>query len=349
MRATYLADHGLSAPIRTEITKETLLCTPGGRLHPGAVGWSRHPQHRCNLSGRFGRKKRWDYWCIMGPKFLLSATVAHVDYLSLGGIYLLEYTSGRFAAQALSRPFSNASVLSDSVGGTQRFESKPLDLHFEAVGESVRIRARSTNLAGRPFQADLTVYRPRNHETLNVVIPWDDRTFQFTSKQHALPTEGAMRWGDERLDFGREDSWGVLDFGRGIWPYSTSWNWAAFSGRSGGDVVGINMGAKWTDGTGANENGIFLNGRMHKLFEDVAFEYDTGDFMKPWRMRSCETDALNLEFTPFYDRHDAANLGILRTEVHQCFGHYAGMLRVDGREIAVREVPGWAEEHFARW
>ena len=42
------------------------------------------------------------------------------------------------------------------------------------------------------------------------------------------------------------------------------------------DEVGLNMGAKWTDGTGMNENGILLNGCLHKIHEDIVFEYDDG-------------------------------------------------------------------------
>ena len=34
---------------------------------------------------------------------------------------------------------------------------------------------------------DLVVARPAGHESLNVVIPWSERRFQFTSKQNTRP------------------------------------------------------------------------------------------------------------------------------------------------------------------
>jgi hypothetical protein len=140
-----------------------------------------------------------------------------------------------------------------------------------------------------------------------------------------------------------------LDFGRGIWPYRTVWNWAAFSGRSGADVVGLNMGDKWTDGTGMNENGILLNGRHFKVFDDIIFEYDDRDFMSPWRMRSESSEAVRLEFTPFYDKISSANLLVIRSKCHQLFGHYSGTLQADGRTIPINGILGWAEEQRARW
>lgn len=41
---------------------------------------------------------------------------------------------------------------------------------------------------------------------------------------------------------------------------------------------------------------------------------------------------------------------MLRTEVHPCFGTFRGRVVADGGEtIAVEALPGFAEEHHARW
>jgi len=98
-----------------------------------------------------------------------------------------------------------------------------------------------------------------------------------------------------------------------------------------------------------NENGVILNGVLHKVFDDALLEYDTGSFMKPWRLRTLGTDEVDLVLTPFYERAQTTNLPILRSEAHQVFGRYSGTLRVAGRTIEVYDVVGWAEEHIARW
>jgi hypothetical protein len=109
------------------------------------------------------------------------------------------------------------------------------------------------------------------------------------------------------------------------------------------------MGAKWTDNTGMNENGILLNGRLHKIFEDIDFQYDNHDFMQPWEMRSETTDAVRLKFTPFYDKVTDTNLCVISSRVHQLFGRYSGTLQIGGRSVSVDGIVGWAEEHRARW
>jgi len=335
--------------IRKEITNQVLLCDSGGRLNPEACGWSSAPLHVCNLKGRFPRKKKWDYWCIMGPRFLFSATVANVDYAGLGDIYFLEYDTRRLAEQIAFRPFSKAPFMPETVGDSIHFKHRGLDLSFEQTDTGLAMRVRSQRFEGKPLAADIQIERPETHETLNVVVPWNPRTFQFTSKQQCLPASGTIAWGEESLTFDKDTAYACLDYGRGIWPYRTAWNWGTFSGRSGADVVGINMGAKWTDGTGMNENGIVLNGKVHKVFEDIVFEYDEADFMKPWHIRTASSDMVDLTLVPFYEKAAKANLVILRARTHQLFGRYSGTLNVDGRTIRIDNILGWAEEHIARW
>lgn len=332
-----------------EITQPVNLCDASGRLNPEAKGWSRHPYHIGNLKGRPLRKKKWDYWCIIGERCAFSATMAHIDYGGGGAAYLLDFDTKRFAQHTAFRFFPSVPVMPETVGGTITFEHKGLRLCFEATSDRVHMRVNSKSLQGQPLAADLIIHRPPEHETLNVLVPWNDTTFQFTSKQNCLPTEGEVIWGGERYEFQRETAFGVLDYGRGIWPYRTAWNWGAFSARAGQDVVGINMGAKWTDGTGMNENGITVNGVLHKIFDDLIFDYDTSDFMKPWTIRTAASDMVDLTLAPFYDNVSGANMIILKSKCHQMFGRFSGTLKVEGKSYPIRDVVGWAEENIARW
>jgi hypothetical protein len=339
----------MTQTITREITSDTRLCDARGSLSPEAIGWSRHPFHICNLSGRPFRKKKWNYWCITSDRFAFSATIAHIDYMALGSAYLLEYDTRRFTEKTVIRPFSKTPIMPETVAGDVRYDHKGLRLAFQTTPRGLHMNVEADDIDGRPLSADLQIDHPDGHETLNVVVPWNPRTFQFTSKQHCLPTTGTVTLGDETFTFEKDAAFACLDYGRGIWPCSTEWNWAALSARSGPDVIGANMGAKWTDHTGMNENGILLNGVLYKVFDDILFEYDRNDFMAPWHMKTADSDTLDLTFNPFFDRATSTNLLILRSRVHQMFGHYSGILRVGERTIRLDGVPGWAEEHVARW
>lgn len=332
-----------------EITGPVSLCDATGRLNPAAAGWARHPHLVCNLRGRFPRKKRWDYWCFVGPEQLISITLANIDYLGLGGAYVLDYATKRMGDCGAGRPFAREPRMPETTAGdcAIRFGATQITQHMTARGGVLTVT--SPRCSGRPLHAEIHVEIPPGHETLNVVVPWSERNFQFTSKQVPLPCEGEVRWGGEVWRFDRETCFGVRDFGRGIWPYATRWNWAALSARNGGDTYGINLGGQWTDGTGATENGLILNGVLYPIAERVVFECDHRDYMKPWRLRTPDSETVALVLTPFYDRVTSLNLGFLKTVVHQCFGHFNGVIRTGGQMVKISDALGWAEEQDARW
>ncbi|HEV7734509.1 MAG TPA: DUF2804 family protein, partial [Candidatus Binatia bacterium] len=74
--------HGGYQPIyiERELTTPTDLCDARGRLDPTAVGWSRQPLVRANLRGHWPRKKRWNFWNWISPRFVFSVTLADIDY-----------------------------------------------------------------------------------------------------------------------------------------------------------------------------------------------------------------------------------------------------------------------------
>ncbi|HYF92571.1 MAG TPA: DUF2804 domain-containing protein [Symbiobacteriaceae bacterium] len=330
-----------------ELTQPVRLCDDTGRLNAGAVGWSRHPVHTCNLRGAWLRKKRWNYWCITTDRFLFSITLSNLDYMAVVFVYFLEYATKHFHELTVMNPLGRGVVLPETVAGQTAFRHRNLTCALVDEADATRISVASPLFGGAPMEADLLVARPPGHETMNVVIPWAHDRFQFTSKQLCLPVSGQIRLGGRVLAVEPGEAFACLDFGRGIWPYSSVWNWGAFSGLQDGRLVGVNLGGKWTDGTGMTENAVFLDGRISKLHEPVEFVYSPGDFMKPWRMRN---ERVDLTFAPFFERVARTDLLILRSEVHQMIGRYTGTLITDdGARIAVKDLVGWAEEHKARW
>ncbi len=339
-----------TARVEPELTSPVDLCDARGNLNRAAVGWSRQPLHNCNVSGHEPRKKRWNYWCLNTDKLLFSATIADVDHFVLAFAYLFDFESRRLVERTAILP-PGAIALPPRVRGDAVFEQ---DEHRVALTEEkrgTRIAVTWPDFDDAPLSVDLLVERAPSHETMNVVIPWSRQRFQFTSKQNCLPVTGTITVGDRKIRLARKDgAFACLDFGRGVWKNRTAWNWGSASTTlADGRPLGLQLGAKWTDGTGMTENAIFLDGRISKLSEDIPFLYDERDFMKPWRIKA-KSKRVDLRFTPFHERIAKAKAGILSSEVHQMFGYYDGTVVPDGGErIAVDHVFGWIEEHRARW
>ncbi len=331
-----------------ELTNAVDLCLPDGRLNPEAAGWSRFPLHNCNLRGSLLRKKRWNYWAVTTEHFLFSVTLSNIDCLGLAFIYFLDFKTKLFNELTVTRLFGRGCELGNYVSDDAEFNDSKLKLSIKNSGNKTAIRVLCPSFMGSKLSADLKVTTPPGHQSLNVVIPWSEKRFQFTSKQNTMPAEGTISVGAQEYD--AKGGFACLDFGRGIWPFSSFWNWASASGVSGQHTIGLNFGAGWTDGTGMNENGICIDGKLSKISEDLSFVYDPADFMKPWEIRTPFSDQVRVTFEPFYERVAKTNALIMGSEVHQLVGRFSGTIKDStGKKYSFSNLPGWAEEHYARW
>ena len=321
-----------------EIVEPVDLCLPDGRLNPAAVGWTRRPLHRANLRG-WGRTKRWEYWGIVTPTHIVGLVASSLDYAGVHGVYVLDRATKVETGTDAVVPFARGVVMPPISGvGAVHAHGGGLSIDIDQTTEGSTIRATAPGI-----EIDLVVPLPPGHESLGVVVPWSKRRFQYTVKDVGRPVRGSLRVDGTTHVVDERDSFAVLDHGRGRWPYAITWNWAAGSGPD----ASIQLGGKWTDGTGSTENAVFVDGRLHKIGADLTWEYDRADWLRPWRITG---DRVDVTFHPFHERVARTNLLVLAGETHQCFGHFTGWAATDdGGRVDLDGLVGWAEEARNRW
>jgi hypothetical protein len=330
-----------------EITTPLSLTLPDGRLDREAVGWTRTPLITTDGIGRGrlgrGRNKRWEYWGVTTPTHVVALVVSDIDYAAVHSIWVLDRRTGEEVSHDAIGLLGRSATLPGTLGaGPVRARTKDVRIDLEEVDGGTRLRA-----SGKRVRVDITAHRPPGHESLGVVVPWSDRLFQYTVKDVARPAEGSVWLDGTKYDVPLAESWAVLDHGRGRWPYSMHWNWGAGSGRTDGRVIGLQVGGKWTDGTGSCENSLLVDGRLTKISEELDWRYDTDDWMAPWQVVG---ESADLTFTPFHLKRSVTDLKVFSSRTHQCFGHWSGTVRDDtGEWIRVADVVGWAEDVRNRW
>lgn len=331
-----------------EITREVALCRPDGTLDAAAVGWTRRPLHDTSGVGRGlrgrGRTKRWEYWALVTPRHVVGVTTSALDYAALHQVHVLDKHTGAEVDEVVVAPFNGTALLPGSLGrGPVRSRTRRVAVAVDEApdGRATRLRARTSRV-----DLDVVVERPAGHESLGVVVPWSSRRFQYTVKDIGRPALGVLRLDDveHRVD---TSAWAVLDHGRGRWPYSATWQWGVGYGASSAGPLGLQLGGTWTRPGPTTENGLFVDGRLHKIHDELDWSFDRSEPLAPWRVRG---DRVGLTFTPFHDRVARTNLGILASATDQCFGHWSGTVRTDdGEPLAVDDLEGWAEDVHQRW
>lgn len=338
--------------LEREIFEKTCLCDPKGNLNPQAIGFARRPLFDCNLKGHFMRKKRWNQWCMYGEDILFSVTLFHFDYSIQCFVYFLEYETLRFVEKTVTVPLGLMSRLKmpEQVLEPVRFSNSEMNVNITLIQNQTLLTVNCDNFDSEPLNVNLSIQHPTEDETLNVVVPWNRQTFQFTAKHVNLPTKGFVKLGSKRYDFNEEECFSVLNFGRGVMPKNIRWHWANASQRLRGKRVGINFGGKWTDGTGMTENAIFIDGKMTKIHEDVLFEYDSSNISKPWYITTKFSDTVMLSFHPFFKRENITKGKLNHSETHQLVGYYNGKVKLeDGSTLVIQQMLGCIVEQIAKW
>jgi len=297
------------------------------------------------------RLKEWDYYGVTTKDFYFSVTVSNIGYAGFVFAYFIDFHEKIMTEEGILTPLGRGCILPrSSASGDIVFRHKKADIHFQRLDSSRILKVSWPAFdKGKGLSVELEASQPPELESIIVATPIGKNRFYYNQKINCMPVKGKIVVGDRRLELRPEDALLTLDWGRGVWEYSSFWNWASASGfLPSGQTIGLNIGKGFGDLSRATENCFFIDGKMTKL-EWVEWDYDPSDFMKPWSFSSGD-GRLELAFEPFFDRVATTKLLIIDSEVHQLFGKYSGTLKTDsGEKIEVSDLIGWAEEHRARW
>jgi hypothetical protein len=191
-------------------------------------------------------------------------------------------------------------------------------------------------------------------ESMVIATPFDkDKHFYYNQKINCMRAEGKITYGTKKLVFEPTNSFGVLDWGRGVWTYANTWYWGSASGLVNSKPFGFNIGYGFGNTTAATENMVFYEGKAHKL-NQVLFNIPkksdgTEDYLSPWNFSS-DDGRFEMEFIPILDRSSKTKVLVLESNQHQVFGHFTGFVILDnGIKLEITRLIGFAEKVMNRW
>lgn len=310
--------------------------------------------NRDDIKAPISRIKEWDYYYVGNSDYGVALTVADNGYMSMFSISLLDFK--RKIAITKSKmglfPMGKLHMPSSSEFGDVSVKGKGYDFSFAHVDSMRRLTVRMENFKGKDtFFCDIFLEETFPY-SLVIATPFKKKAhFYYNQKINCLKAHGYAEVGKDNYDF-NSSSYGVLDWGRGVWTYRNTWYWCNASGFNNGHLIGWNLGYGFGNTSAASENILFIDGKPYKL-GDIRMiiplnEKDKDDYLKPWRITSEEND-LTLSFKPVIDRHADTNVLLIRSNQHQVFGYFSGTLRVEGKTIEVKDLPGFAEKVYNKW
>lgn len=255
-------------------------------------------------------------------------------------------------------------TVSDDDEGTTRVRT--LDVEWPRFG--AKASAAYAARVGCGLRAHLTLRERVGDDTIVVATPFGtgDHLWYLNQKINCQTAAGTATLGRHTHTFVPEHAVATLDWGRGLWPYASSWVWASASGtarclshnNNGNEEqkeqqktvrFGLNFGHGFGNCATHTENCVFVDGRLSKLGR-MAITFDRAHFdTAAWHFAD-EEGRVDMTMEPLYDRYAPTDVGVVAMVAHQVFGRYTGTVRTDtGATIAVTNVLGWAEFVANRW
>lgn len=318
--------------------RNTILTEPAELLdEKGRVttpGFARRPlwnYDRSRIKSPGFRIKEWEYYLVMTESFAAAFTLSDMGYLQMASVSFLDLEKGTDDTRTVLRP-AGAPYLQDDI---ITWTADDLVLRFSTEGTMHHVWCWWKDFSGHgDLRADL-LFLSEPEESMNIVTPWKDRSkFYYNTKINCMPVTGTIvhNWHVHRLEADRDS--GILDRGRGVWPYRIHWYWATCSTMVEGRPFGFSLGYGFGDTSAASENVLFSDGKIHKL-DDVFFRIPE-DPMDPWTITSSD-GRFEAVFTPELDRAARINAVVVRTDQHQYFGRVRGKAVLDDGTVVWME------------
>lgn len=321
------------------------LCDSHGNLDPAAIGWSNRPLD-CRLPAHFGRRKRWNQWCISTPHWILSLTLADFDYLGYAALYFLDLDSGHSVRHSQRSLLGRGCQLPDNALQSQAFNHPRLQIEICEYPGRLNLTAAALPVGGIPLRVELDIQRPPHVDHLNLTVPFPGGGFHALSRHLALPAAGGVQWGERQHACVPGQSFAALDFGRGVWPLHSHWTRAALVAPGG---IAGNFGSGWTDQSSLSENALWFGGALQPLQGPIRLTQSAPGPRAVWRL-SDEHERVALTFTPRQHYEACPRLGPFYARTAQWFGQYDGLLRgAQGERVPVQGALGWLGTGTARW
>ena len=293
------------------------------------------------------RLKEWNFYQFVNEKFSFYAILGHVSYATSIDFTLFEFETGKHYHVGKLLPFKRIS-LDDNANKDSviSYKDKNINMTFDHKGKTTNIMLNAKSKEFENVSANI-VLEDTQDDSILVLTPFEHKKhFYLNQKKCIMKASGSIQFDDVKFNLDQENSFGLLDWGRGYLPLSHHWIWGSLSGVVDGKYFGFNIG-KFGNNTSGSENIFFYDNKSYKM-DVVEIIFDENDYTKPFEYRSNDGNFV-FKMTPFYDNHTKTKVLWVDNECHQIFGRFNGYIIVEDKKIEIKDLIGFTENAYNRW
>ncbi len=334
--------------MQREITQKITLLNKNGTLAvKGYATTMNFVYNREYAKKRPFKLKECNFYQFLTDRYSVQLTLGHLTYACNVSLNVIDLQTGRRWQMATTKLFKTLNLdKNPQQPSTNEFRNKHFYFKFE-VTETERILyavGQSEKFAN--VEVKIVAENDVNNPKMVIATPFAKKSqFYLNYKENYYRVSGFVRFDD--LLVRMENAVGLVDWGRGVWPYRHQWFWGNLTTIVDEKLVGLNIGWGFGDNSHATENIYFVDKKPYKVGA-LQVQRDTKDYMKPWHIFD-QQGMLELTFCPTFDNYTQNKLIVVDTHCHQLYGKFSGWLNTEHGKIQLNDVLAFLEHAVNKW
>ena len=331
-----------------EIKQKTVLLNHQGQLN--TAGYAKTMQFSYNRGEirSFPLKlKEWNFYQFIKGEDIVQLTIGHVSYTCSVTATLLNIKTGvKHQIGKMKWFFAPELDVNPEKESYNEFKSDDFLMTFKVTDKERILTFKGKNERYRNVDILIVAENDIHNEKMVIATPFKKKKqFYLNYKENYYHAKGHVIFDGINIDL--EGATGLLDWGRGIWPYRHEWFWGSASAFIDGVPFGLNIGWGFGDLSNATENMYFYDKLAYKVGV-LKVERDYKNYLAPWHLKD-EEGTIELFFEPAYDNYTENKFVIVDTHCDQVYGYFRGTIMTSEGEKRFSQVLGFIEHAVNRW
>ena len=330
--------------MQNKIEEKTLLLNKKGHLNQkGYATKMNFIYNKEYVKSKPFKLKEWNFYQFIKDKYSLQLTIGHVSYASSINATLIDLSTGNRheigAFNLLKTPTLDNNPENDSYN---EYVDENLKMSFSVTKEKRILYVKGKSDKYKDVEIRLDIENDIDNEKMVIATPFKKKTqFYLNYKENYYKVIGYARFDDEEVNF--DNATGLIDWGRGVWPYKHEWFWGNLTSHISEIPFGFNIGWGFGDLSNATENMFFYNKKAYKL-TNLIVTRNINNYMDNWHLKD-ESGLFEVTFSPIYDNYTSNKILFVNTHCDQVYGYFKGYIVVEGIKIEFDNILAFIEHN----
>ena len=183
---------------------------------------------------------------------------------------------------------------------------------------------------------------------MTILTPFEKKDYQFylNYKENFYKCKGTVTIDEKKFTFNNLK--GLVDSGKGVWPYKHEWVWSSLTSSINGVDFCWNLGFGFGDLSNATENMIFFNRKAIPLGEIEANIDYNNQAIQPVFIKD-KNGIFEAKLEPIFDHFTHTDFIWVHNKCHQVFYKASGLFKINNKTFHFKDITCFLEHANNQW